>query len=147
VAVADEFPGDLIGFLKPEMKIAVDASTKPEGGIDIIVLTDERFALELDAKRLPFAELVDKYPAVSEAASQLRDANAGNKQLPQLRFQPHWISQYTPMIVIHSGMNYVLLRSAENKEVQLAIRADRIDSIRWGVNSLPIGNSPSRTTD
>lgn len=142
---SDEFPAELIGFLKPGMKIGVDTSWESLDNVEVHIWSDERFALELDAKSMKFEDLVKKYPAVAKARDELlAKGSDAAKPIRGLSVQPYWISQYTPMIVTHVGADYVLLQFGEHKDVRVAISKDRVSAVRWGMNqvSVSLGHRP-----
>ncbi|QDV40696.1 hypothetical protein Enr13x_05320 [Stieleria neptunia] len=100
--------------------------------------------MELDARKISFAKLTEKYPVVSEAAIKL-ESNKVNRLAPA-DFSTRWEPIYSPSIVLHVGADFVLLQSAESPGIRMAIPADRIAEIRWGVNHPTLTRGPSRTT-
>jgi hypothetical protein len=145
--VADEFPDTFISLLKPGMKAALPSVSNESQTFEFFVMTNDRFEMELDARRLDIGQLCSKYPAVEDAVKELHEKFA---EEPVPRGQErifYWSNQYTPVTIEHVGKNYVLLRIAEMEEARIAIPAKRISAIRWGFKTPTIAHGFSRTTD
>jgi hypothetical protein len=137
LCAADEYPNELIAFLAPEMKVGIDRDFKSTEDSEIHIWSELRFQMELDARRLPFVELAEKYPTVAEAAEKERARTATHRNEEHL--ETIWRPQYSPMNILHVGKDYVLLQSAEDADSRVAIPVRRIAQVRWGATRPVIG--------
>ncbi|WP_147866904.1 hypothetical protein [Stieleria maiorica] len=142
IAVPDDvFPKRLVGLLTPGMHVGYNSATTPGQRIEVVAWSQERFEMELDARKMPIAELSRKYPAVAAAAARLKSTQDPRMDASELAVQ--WSPLYAPATVLHVGDDYVLIQSAESDQVRLAIPADRILAIRWGLNAPTLFQGPA----
>lgn len=138
---ADEFPQRLVGLLEPGMHIGFGTSTTAsDQHIEVLVWTKERFEMEVDARKMPIAELSDKYSVVAEGVKKLDSIQDARTAALGLTVQ--WAPLYSPTTVLHVGDDYVLFQSAESPQIRLAIPSDRIAAIRWGMNHPTLNRAP-----
>jgi hypothetical protein len=126
----DEFPKQLIGFLKAGQHVGL--STRPDEPTLVLIFKNQTdMAINRDAEKLSVEELRQKYPQVERQASQLLDTAArdstGESKGPKLE-----IVRYAPLRyakVLHVGNDYVLLEF-ENAS-RIAYSSTQIGRIAW----------------
>ncbi len=110
-------------------------------------MTDKRFAMEVDARKLDISEMCSKYPTVAKAVEAIR-ATLADGRLPRGHERVvYWSKQYIPVTIVHVGRNFVLLSLAENQDAKIAIPEARISAIRWGNNKPTLEQGFHKITD
>jgi hypothetical protein len=145
--VADEFPNEFISLLKPGMKAAVPYDVKDSQGWEFLVMTKDRFEMELDGRRLDITQMCAKYPTVAKAVDEMREKLADDRIPRGQEVVVAWDKSYTPVTIEHVGKNYVLFSVAGNEETRIAIPASRISAIRWGFSAPTIAQGFRRAAD